>query len=87
MIRGAATDDTNIIFGATIDERLTGQVWVTVVATGLGGGRARPREPSSFARELSGRRPGEERLEPPSFLRDASAERAAGPGPAPAGFR
>src|SRR3954469_13586065 len=38
VVRQAATDDTNIIFGATIDERLTGQVWVTVVATGLGGG-------------------------------------------------
>src|SRR5207253_6168204 len=28
VIRQAATDDTNIIFGATIDESLTGQVWV-----------------------------------------------------------
>src|SRR5262249_9511931 len=41
-VRAAATDDTNIIFGATIDERLTGQMWITVVATGLGGsGRKR----------------------------------------------
>src|SRR6266542_1498687 len=32
VIRQAATDDTNIIFGATVDERLAGQVWVTVVA-------------------------------------------------------
>ncbi len=37
VVRQAATDDTNIIFGATIDERLKGQIWVTVVATGLGG--------------------------------------------------
>ena len=36
VMRAAATDDTNIIFGATIDERLTGQIWITVVATGLG---------------------------------------------------
>ena len=36
VVRGAATDDTNIIFGATVDDRLTGQVWVTVVATGFG---------------------------------------------------
>ena len=46
VVRQAATDDTNIIFGATVDERLTGQVWVTVVATGLGGragARRRPR--------------------------------------------
>ena len=40
-VRQAATDDTNIIFGATVDERLAGQVWVTVVATGLGGTRRR----------------------------------------------
>ncbi len=40
-VRAAASEDTNIIFGATIDERLTGQIWVTVVATGLGGGRRR----------------------------------------------
>src|SRR3954469_13817981 len=40
-VRAAATDDTNIIFGATIDDRLTGQIWVTVVATGLGAARKR----------------------------------------------
>src|SRR5690349_4107830 len=38
VIRSAAMDDTNIIFGATVDERLAGQVWVTVVATGIGRG-------------------------------------------------
>ena len=43
VIRAAATDDTNIIFGATVDERLNGQVWVTVVATGFGGRGRRPR--------------------------------------------
>jgi cell division protein FtsZ len=59
VVRQAATDDTNIIFGATVDERLTGQVWVTVVATGLGGPRAR---------RASGAGPGS--LEPPTFLRD-----------------
>jgi cell division protein FtsZ len=59
VIRQAATDDTNIIFGATIDERLAGQVWVTVVATGLG---------TSHRRRVSPAR--EDRLEPPSFLTD-----------------
>src|SRR5437588_5189029 len=43
-IRSAATEETNIIFGATVDDRLTGQVWVTVVATGIGRG-ARVRRP------------------------------------------
>jgi cell division protein FtsZ len=39
VVRATATDDTNIIFGATVDPRLTGSVWVTVVATGLGAPR------------------------------------------------
>jgi cell division protein FtsZ len=62
VVRRGARDDTNIIFGATIDERLTGQVWITVIATGLAG--------------VVGRR-GSERvrhdpdpLEPPAFLTD-----------------
>jgi cell division protein FtsZ len=43
VVRATATDETNIIFGANVDPRLTGQVWVTVVATGLGGTRRRVR--------------------------------------------
>jgi cell division protein FtsZ len=61
IVRQAATDETNIIFGATIDERLQGQMWVTVVATGLGGTR---RSTPMFT---TSREP-EERLEPPTFL-------------------
>ena len=63
VIRAASTDDTNIIFGATVDERLEGQVWVTVVVTGVGQrGGSRPvtrleRSPQS-----------DDQLEPPSFL-------------------
>jgi cell division protein FtsZ len=59
-VRASATDDTNIIFGATIDERLTGQIWITVIATGLGG----PKRRSLVA---AGTRGGDV-LEPPSFL-------------------
>jgi cell division protein FtsZ len=62
VIREAATDDTNIIFGATIDDRLTGQLWITVVATGLGGPRRR-------GLVSAGSRSGEA-LEAPAFLRD-----------------
>jgi cell division protein FtsZ len=65
-IRATATDETQIIFGATIDDRLTGQVWVTVVATGLGGSGRRSGTPS-LVRALTA--PDEE-LEPPSFLRN-----------------
>ncbi len=61
IVRQRATDETNIIFGATIDERLNGQVWVTVVATGFGAGQRR--EAATFRAER-------EPFEPPSFLRD-----------------
>ena len=66
VVRQGAVDDTNLIFGATIDDRLNGQVWVTVVATGLGGER-RPRRPIAVhPRDTEA----DETLEPPSFLRD-----------------
>ena len=68
VIRQAATDDTNIIFGATVDDRLTGQVWVTVVATGLGGRRRRSYEGPATPTPAAPRRE-EDLLEPPSFLR------------------
>ncbi len=55
IVRQRSGDDTNIIFGATIDERLTGQVWVTIVATGFG--------------DRLRRRNGDEKS-PPSFLSD-----------------
>ena len=65
-IRAAATDDTNIIFGATVDDRLTGQVWVTVVATGIGkGGRhQRSYTPTPLRADTSGD------IDVPSFLRN-----------------
>ena len=62
VVREAATDDTNIIFGASVDDRLTGQVWVTVVATGFGQ-RAAQRRITIRAEARD-----EDSLEPPSFL-------------------
>jgi len=67
VIRGAATEDTNIIFGATIDDRLTGQVWVTVVATGIGTGH-RVRKPL-YASPSIARRRDDDDVDVPSFLR------------------
>jgi len=64
VIRETANDETQIIFGATIDERLTGQVWVTVIATGLGGSQRRR---NSFVSSLTSERERDE-LEPPAFL-------------------
>jgi cell division protein FtsZ len=71
-IRSAATEETNIIFGATIDERLAGQVWVTVVATGIGAGGHRRMATSTPVRQPDSEpaKPDDgETLEPPSFLR------------------
>jgi cell division protein FtsZ len=62
VVRQAATGDTNIIFGASVDDRLTGQVWVTVVATGFGA-RAAQRRITMQAEAADA-----EALEPPSFL-------------------
>jgi cell division protein FtsZ len=62
MVREASTGDTNIIFGATVDDRLTGQVWVTVVATGFGSRGAQQRI------QRRAQAADEEALEPPSFL-------------------
>jgi cell division protein FtsZ len=66
VVRQAATDETNLIFGATVDERLNGQVWVTVVATGLGGSRGRPFASSSSSDTRSVSRAGDREL--PGFL-------------------
>jgi cell division protein FtsZ len=66
VVRQGAVDDTNLIFGATIDERLTGQVWVTVIATGLGGERRQRRPLAVHPRDV----PADDILEPPAFLRD-----------------
>jgi cell division GTPase FtsZ len=62
-VRRGSREDTNIIFGATIDERLTGQVWVTVVATGLDGSKTVRPKPSMDAADS-------DVLEPPSFLQN-----------------
>jgi cell division protein FtsZ len=74
VVRQAATDDTNIIFGATVDDRLTGQIWVTVVATGLGGRTERTRRLLATPTAASPREPRPERerdpFEPPTWLTD-----------------
>ena len=68
VVRGAATDDTNIIFGATVDERLNGQVWVTVIATGIGNSHRRSYTPSLAAASAAPRSGSRDDSELPSFL-------------------
>jgi cell division protein FtsZ len=70
VIRRGATDDTNIIFGATIDERLAGQMWVTVVATGLRDSAGPRRERGLFGRDTSRTETESDELDTPSFLKD-----------------
>src|SRR4051794_28166453 len=65
-IRSAATDETNIIFGATVDDRLTGQVWVTVVATGIGKAARTTRRPTFATPSVAAS--GDD-FDVPSFLR------------------
>jgi cell division protein FtsZ len=68
-IRSAATEETNIIFGATIDDRLTGQVWVTVVATGIGRGARVRRPPYEAPVPVRSNGGGGDDVDVPSFLR------------------
>jgi cell division protein FtsZ len=72
VIRGAATDDTNIIFGATVDDRLAGQVWVTVVATGIGRGTRvrRPLFSTTTVPSSTPSRSDDDDMDVPSFLRN-----------------
>src|SRR4051812_202707 len=49
----AAHPDANIIFGAMVDENLTEEVWVTVVATGYGG-EVQPKPARQYQAEPTG---------------------------------
>ena len=46
VVGEAAHPDANIIFGANVDEELSDQIWVTVVATRFDG-RGAPRRPAA----------------------------------------
>jgi cell division protein FtsZ len=56
LVSNSAAPDANFIFGAVIDDALGDEVRVTVIAAGLGDGRARGAVPEATARVLSGRR-------------------------------
>jgi cell division protein FtsZ len=82
IVQDAATPDANIIFGASVDPDLTGQLWVTVIATGFDGSgsnvhEARVEKPSSATGSWRLERPGasapqfevSDDLDVPAFLR------------------
>ncbi len=76
VVGEAAHPDANIIFGANVDEELSDQVWVTVVATRFDGRPSTPRraaEPTIRRTKESGRgrapqRSGELGIDVPEFL-------------------
>ncbi len=76
VVGEAAHPDANIIFGANVDEELSDQVWVTVVATRFDGRPSTPRraaEPTIRRTKESGRgrppeRGGELGIDVPEFL-------------------
>ena len=81
VVTGAADQNANVIFGAVIDESLTDEIRVTVIATGFGPHRTRRRRPAQVAEpeqleEEAQPARGEgfdlpdDILEVPSFLRD-----------------
>ncbi|HEX6228214.1 MAG TPA: cell division protein FtsZ, partial [Solirubrobacterales bacterium] len=65
LVAEAAHPDANIIFGANVDESLSEQVWVTVVATRFGGRPPAPRraEEPTIRRTKGSGRPGPARSE------------------------
>lgn len=68
VVSDAADSEANIIFGATIDHGLEGQVWVTVVATGFSGNRAVADEGDSDESDSAS-------PEPPDFVMNPGGRR------------
>src|SRR6266576_17139 len=83
VVTAASDQNANVIFGAVIDESLSDEVRVTVIATGFGPHRSRRRRPAQVAEPepVAGEEPQPARregfdvpddiLEVPSFLRDS----------------
>jgi len=73
VVTSAADQNANVIFGAVIDESLTDEVRVTVIATGFGGRPRRRRSETMTSTPSAPRDPGsptDSELEIPSFLRE-----------------
>ncbi len=68
VIYNAVDPDANIIFGAVIDEKLQGEVMVTVIATGFKPG-AQQKEKKSIPTVIQNTAHGKEHIELPSFMR------------------
>ena len=77
VVTGAADQNANVIFGAVIDDALRDEVRVTVIATGFGAGRRRPRRERPLETPVPATTPGapdfqlrDDVLDVPSFLRE-----------------
>ncbi len=79
MVQEAAHPDANIIFGANVDESLTDQVWVTVIATRFDGrGRRADGSGQRERRPLGRRRPRSVALRIAAPARRRASSRARG---------
>src|SRR5690606_17562121 len=68
LIQQEADDDANIIFGAVIDEKMEGEIRITVIATGFGESLEQPLRPPVASSKPVGREPEPApRQERPSF--------------------
>ena len=56
IVQGASDPNANIIFGAVLDNDLSDEVRVTVIATGFDHGRARPRSAREETRRTAAER-------------------------------
>ena len=76
VVTGAADQNANVIFGAVIDDTLSDEIRVTVIATGFGPQRRRTRRRAEeeldapLPRASEGFEVRDEVLDVPSFLRD-----------------
>ena len=69
VIYNAVDPDANIIFGAVIDEKLQGELQVTVIATGFRPTLKKEREFTAPATTIKSTPHGKEHIELPSFMR------------------
>jgi cell division protein FtsZ len=68
-ITEAADPDANIIFGAIVDEAMSGEVKITVIATGFEGERSKKKQQKEEMSTITKEEEEESELEVPAFIR------------------
>ena len=83
LVEDAAHDDVNLIFGAVIDENMTDEIKITVIATGFQSEEAIQQTAPFAARALPGVQPWETAQPPQVWSIPAERERSVTPPPPP----